>query len=84
MKLIDVSIFSKKDHITRCHPTKRCFHLCPLVDCGEDWWHYYNVTKGCPVPDGKIMDKENYFMLLKKDLARLAEFHKNMNERCDR
>lgn len=84
MALIDVSIFSKEDIITRCHPYKRCFYLCPLTDCGKDWWHFYNITKNSPIPDGKIIGKEYFIILQDKGLTKLAKFRENMIGRCDR
>lgn len=82
MSLINVSIFSKEDRITRCHPYERCFWECPLQNCGS-WWHLYNITKGQPLPDGVILDKNTFLIMYKRGIHKLANFYENIKERIE-
>ena len=85
MNLIDVSIFSKDDRITRCHPIEKCFFLCPFYnrrECGE-FWHLYNITKERPLPASKIMDFKTFMMLRRRKLDWLGSYYKNMKGRIE-
>lgn len=86
MNLIDVSIFSKDDRITRCHPIEKCFFLCPLYGSGEcgECWHLYNITKERSLPDCKIMDFKTFMILRRRKLDWLGFYYRNMEGRIER